>query len=218
MLTTRKSLVAISFCGLLLVPGANVSAGAIAPGTIDPELVCGGALPFPDGCKWFVGDPTLPIPIEWDPTAPPLSKTFPMLGSSMPPGGVIPLSEFYSVAGSVEWTDWHEEIVTPGWEWASPAGIFPIDPSTGSRIGTNPISGLVVNPSPPSGTTLAFDFDPLLLGTAIEIEKYLLWTGTGPTTIEPTVLEFPTVPIPAAVWLFGSGLLGLIGIARRRLA
>lgn len=26
----------------------------------------------------------------------------------------------------------------------------------------------------------------------------------------------PTVPIPAAVWLFGSGLLGLIGLARRK--
>ncbi|MGB5717515.1 MAG: VPLPA-CTERM sorting domain-containing protein [Gammaproteobacteria bacterium] len=26
------------------------------------------------------------------------------------------------------------------------------------------------------------------------------------------------VPLPAAVWLFGSGLLGLIGIARRRSA
>jgi hypothetical protein len=24
------------------------------------------------------------------------------------------------------------------------------------------------------------------------------------------------VPIPAAVWLFGSGLLGLVGVARRR--
>ncbi|MEA3242882.1 MAG: VPLPA-CTERM sorting domain-containing protein [Pseudomonadota bacterium] len=24
------------------------------------------------------------------------------------------------------------------------------------------------------------------------------------------------VPIPAAVWLFGSGLLGLVGIARRK--
>jgi hypothetical protein len=26
----------------------------------------------------------------------------------------------------------------------------------------------------------------------------------------------PTVPVPAAVWLFGSGLLGLVGVARRR--
>lgn len=31
-------------------------------------------------------------------------------------------------------------------------------------------------------------------------------------------LKIPGVPVPAAVWLFGSGLLGLIGIARRRRA
>ena len=30
--------------------------------------------------------------------------------------------------------------------------------------------------------------------------------------------EFGVVPVPAAVWLFGSGLLGLVGIARRRRA
>lgn len=29
-------------------------------------------------------------------------------------------------------------------------------------------------------------------------------------------LELTAVPVPAAVWLFGSGLLGLIGVARRR--
>lgn len=29
-------------------------------------------------------------------------------------------------------------------------------------------------------------------------------------------LKIPGVPVPAAVWLFGSGLLGLVGIARRR--
>lgn len=31
-----------------------------------------------------------------------------------------------------------------------------------------------------------------------------------------TVLSVSAVPVPAAVWLFGSGLLGLIGIARRK--
>lgn len=31
-----------------------------------------------------------------------------------------------------------------------------------------------------------------------------------------TVLSVSEVPVPAAVWLFGSGLLGLIGMARRR--
>ncbi|MGB5396318.1 MAG: hypothetical protein WBN96_04165 [Gammaproteobacteria bacterium] len=29
-------------------------------------------------------------------------------------------------------------------------------------------------------------------------------------------VDAPVVPVPAAVWLFGSGLLGLIGVARRR--
>jgi hypothetical protein len=37
-------------------------------------------------------------------------------------------------------------------------------------------------------------------------------TGTG-TDACPTVAA---VPVPAAVWLFGSGLLGLVGIARRK--
>ena len=29
-------------------------------------------------------------------------------------------------------------------------------------------------------------------------------------------LQYAVVPVPAAVWLFGSGLLGLIGISRRK--
>jgi hypothetical protein len=31
-------------------------------------------------------------------------------------------------------------------------------------------------------------------------------------------IEISQVPLPAAVWLFGSGLLGLVGIARRKKA
>ena len=30
--------------------------------------------------------------------------------------------------------------------------------------------------------------------------------------------QFTAVPVPAAVWLFGSGLIGLVGIARRKKA
>ena len=37
------------------------------------------------------------------------------------------------------------------------------------------------------------------------------WTATTSFTSSATL-----VPVPAAVWLFGSGLLGLVGIARRR--
>ena len=38
-----------------------------------------------------------------------------------------------------------------------------------------------------------------------------------PTLVDGTV-NVSAVPIPAAVWLFGSGLLGLIGIARRKVS
>ena len=33
-----------------------------------------------------------------------------------------------------------------------------------------------------------------------------------------TVTSISAVPVPAAVWLFGSGLLGLLGISRRKAA
>jgi hypothetical protein len=40
------------------------------------------------------------------------------------------------------------------------------------------------------------------------------------TQLDPTLtpLVVGSVPVPAAVWLFGSGLLGLIGVARRKTA
>jgi hypothetical protein len=40
----------------------------------------------------------------------------------------------------------------------------------------------------------------------------------GSPTFSPvlTAQQTPTVPVPAAAWLFGSGLLGLAGAARRR--
>lgn len=44
--------------------------------------------------------------------------------------------------------------------------------------------------------------------------------GLGQISFNGTALSFtgntPTVPIPGAVWLFGSGVLGLLGIGRRR--
>ena len=42
-------------------------------------------------------------------------------------------------------------------------------------------------------------------------------SNTGPIDYTMT-FETTVVPVPAAVWLFGSGLLGLIGVARRKKA
>jgi len=42
-----------------------------------------------------------------------------------------------------------------------------------------------------------------------------LVTG-GPVVGRTLVIDVQPIPVPAAVWLFGSGLLGLVGVARRR--
>ncbi len=45
------------------------------------------------------------------------------------------------------------------------------------------------------------------------------WTALGEDTqgrIDWEQASVPAVPVPPAVWLFGSGLIGLVGIARRR--
>ena len=55
-------------------------------------------------------------------------------------------------------------------------------------------------------------FDPNAIGEyhfGIEVAK-------DGWNVEAVAIDVQTVPVPAAVWLFGSGLLGLVGIARRK--
>jgi len=42
---------------------------------------------------------------------------------------------------------------------------------------------------------------------------YSVTFGTGANVIEVDVQIVPPIPVPAAVWLFGSGLVGLLGMA-----
>ena len=44
------------------------------------------------------------------------------------------------------------------------------------------------------------------------------WTWGSGASADSLTLNVGAVPIPAAAWLFGSGLLGLIGVARRKKA
>ena len=45
---------------------------------------------------------------------------------------------------------------------------------------------------------------------------YIQASGWGGTIASVDAIEFSVVPIPSALWLFGSGLIGLIGLARRK--
>lgn len=46
--------------------------------------------------------------------------------------------------------------------------------------------------------------------------KYLFWADSNTDSFRIDRLEVTAVPVPAAAWLFGSGLLGLVGVARRK--
>lgn len=67
---------------------------------------------------------------------------------------------------------------------------------------------------------LTFDVGPgASLGTTYSIEVLFAGpdgTGGNGRWLDISSFDVTVVPIPAAVWLFGSGLLGLVGVARHR--
>jgi len=67
-------------------------------------------------------------------------------------------------------------------------------------------------------TSNTVDFTIDLAGTTLldGSELALRWEFTCANDVIEGAVDVPAVPVPAAVWLFGSGLLGLVGIARRK--
>ena len=97
----------------------------------------------------------------------------------------------------ITWFDFHFEIIFGDAEFASAVGF---DPPFGNADTSSPkavwLSGGTVPDNAAFSITLVVD----VLSTADFI----------------VIEQLPTVPIPAALWLFGSGLLVLVGAARRR--
>jgi hypothetical protein len=72
---------------------------------------------------------------------------------------------------------------------------------------TDPIIALALDLSSFSGLT----------GSSFSEIRLTIGDGfTTPSAVTSFVGTYNVVPVPAAVWLFGSGLIGLVGLARRR--
>jgi hypothetical protein len=126
-------------------------------------------------------------------------------------GSSITLAETITNGGPYPWHEWVEEafgvpffseVPTWGSYSSSVAGTF--DPP-------EDLLGL--------GWGLVFRFDsPLLPGESFTLQKTLTYAGlTGDLDAGVQVLSFgAALPVPPAVWLLGSALLGLFGLMRRK--
>lgn len=144
--------------------------------------------------------------------------------SSIPSGATInsaTLSLFeatnpFSPTGDI----WDLANVTSNWDENTVSGFSPL--STGSPVMVNGATSPVID-------VTNFVIDWVNNG----VNNYGLWISTNNPnsfgnfhsresltgTIPSLDINFTTaVPIPAAIWLFGSGLVGLIGISRRKKA
>ena len=89
--------------------------------------------------------------------------------------------------------------------------IIPIDPETGLQM----VGELVNHQNSFAGYPFLLRADGIRIIEAMDFSLYSDMSGV-PEGALAGVTDLSAVPVPAAVWLFGSGLLGLLGVARRR--
>ena len=130
---------------------------------------------------------------------------------SYTPTGRLGAAEFFGYLGTPAWNiadNGFSNDTNPDWVSFTSGSMTNINPADG----TSPQLTL-------AGTTL----DDAGNATIVSVSN--VGTGWGSFAGTPysevwsvTFTETAVIPVPAAVWLFGSGLLGLVGVARRRKA
>ncbi len=163
------------------------------------------------GGGWVVGTPLNPIPVVRDPNGPKWIKHFTDANGLIPvfPGQSFAVHESLLVAPTLPWTDWHEEILTPDWDWSPQLQIM-------VNGGGPPVNLVVVNTpgNVNQGGILSLYFDALPPGTQIDIRKELIYTGTSAGIAIPSIdiAQYPT-PEPASLGLL---ILGSVFALHRR--
>ena len=171
------------------------------------------------GYEWIIGGGS-PVDVSLDPNAGPWIKHLNGLPgqqgfSADDTGYTAPVSfhlvEHLVIGGTLNWADWHEEIVTAGWIWGSAFFDIPINPAPGYNVNyTDQVWPL-------HGGAVDMTFDPLAPGTQVTITKDLIWVG-DPNVIgnlffgTVTIREWPT-PEPATAMLL---VIGALAMPRRR--
>lgn len=91
--------------------------------------------------------------------------------------------------GSQPWTDWDEQIITPGWHWANASLVI-----TEPDLSTKNVIGVIstkVNPN----DFVELDFDPTENpGAKSAINKDLVFNVGIPVNQNFLIIEYPTVP------------------------
>jgi hypothetical protein len=162
------------------------------------------------GTGWDIGIPTA-LPVVRDPLGPAWQKI--LVGQNFLPvtanaGQTYYLHESLVVSGNLPWSDWHEDILTPNWDW------------TGAQILINNSvpAGLVVNNIPGNagqGGSISFLFNSVAPGSVVDIYKQLTYStnpAVPPFSSKIVVNEYPT-PEPASLSLLA---LGGLAVLRRR--
>lgn len=152
---------------------------------------------------WDIGTPTNPVPVVRDPTGPVWQKIL-TDANNLPvvalPGQTFTLHEVLVVGGNLPWSDWHEDILNPYWDW------------TGWQILINNAfpAGLVVNNIPGNamqGGSISFLFNAVPPGSVVDIFKHLTYQANStlpPFSSKIVVDQYPT-PEPATLGLLAAG-------------
>lgn len=187
--------------------------------------------------------PRTPIDVAWegehwhllvdlifDPGSGFMEKSFetPNIGTLIQPGQTFPLWEEFQLLDNPNYpvpipvSDWHEELLTPGWIWGEIPGESLIT-KNGQPWPWQPI------PMPPDPSKIWVEFPPIFPPDILDVHKLLIWQGTadnsiwgdginddGSIMIDESVIraiEYPT-PEPATAALLCLGTLAILG--RRR--
>jgi hypothetical protein len=205
------TVVPFSFLGSGLASATTISFQAIGDGAGGPgSLVLGNM-----GFNWNANN-GIPVSIVLDAAGFFGAAHLGVTASQTVTGGATPESDNTTGAGAIgpavlATTDWNTTTIPGATLGTNPSGTLPLitDVIVDITNGDVGIGGTPMPAGPFPGFNFNFDITSVHIDSCVE-------TGNNPGG-DPTAgcAAGPVVPVPAAFWLFGTGLAGLAGAARR---